>query len=329
MHELVLELLRDQPQPGALARFPLDDGALVCAFRGPGRPRWIAKTAEGEAGIQRLRAEAAALGQMEAHADVLGIPRLLGWEDGTDSPDGNACLVQSGVAGEPALGTVALRRPWAPLPEETRQAAAWLDQFQQLVPPPRAATLGELEQELRSQIEQDCLLDPEHRPLLLPLLKALPPSPEPGRAAVAMHGDFWAGNVLLEARAGWPLAVRVIDWSGFGAGTALVDLLTWMAQLGENRTRRMERLARWQALLFAPGTVRDFLRGWSANRHYGADLARWAFYMFLLHRLRWELGLALQTRDAAERAQAQRDWAAIIAWLVQHRYPDPFTPLPV
>lgn len=329
MHELILELVRDQPTPAALARFPLDDGALVCAFRDAERPRWVAKTAFGATGIRRLQAEAQALGYLEPWAERLGLPRLLGWDDGADAADGSACLAQTGLDGTPARGAAALSRPWAPLPEETREIAEWLLRFQTSVRPRTAVALGELDRAARAQMPRDCQAAPPYAALLLPLLAALPPLVEPNRPAEAAHGDFWAGNVLFDAHARQLPQVRVIDWSGFGPATALDDLLTWTAHLGARRYARLGRLGRWQALFFSPGTIREYLRAFAARRAYGEALARWAFYLFLIRRLRWELGLDLQTRNDTERAAAQAEWTEIVAWLQQRRYPDPFTPMPV
>lgn len=326
MHELILDLMQDQPG-SALARFPLDDGALLCLFRGGACPRWVAKTASGDAGIHRLRAEAVALNHLDPWAAVLGVPRRLGWHDGAATGDGVACLVQTGVTGAPAAGACDWRHPWAKLPVETRRIATWLRQFQTTVPPPRNVTFAELEREARSQAESACRHHPTFAALLVPALTALPHLPEPQRTGTAIHGDFWAGNVLLESRYS-TAAPHVIDWSGFGAGTELEDLLTWIAHLGAGR-RSGSRLERWRALFFTPGTMRDFLLDWSRRCGYGENLARWAFYLFLLRRMGWELGLGLQARDAVERALAQREWPEIASWLAQHRYPDPFTPLPV
>ena len=327
MHELIRDLLQNHPG-AALARFPLDDGALVCLFQGGACPRWIAKTAAGEAGIRRLCAEAAALNQLEPWADILNIPQRLGWHDGAAAAAGEACLVQSGVNGAPAAGVCDLRRPWAALPDETRRVAAWLRRFQVTVPPPHTSTLADLEQQARRQAERACLSHPHYAALLRSALTALPPLAEPSRPATAIHGDFWSGNVLWDSKRGPSKAPGVIDWSGFGAGTALEDLLTWTAHLGA-RGRVLSRLDRWRVLFFSAGTARDFLRDWSSGCGYGESLARWAFYLFLLRRMGWELGLGLQARDAAERARAQRDWTEIAAWLTQHRHPDPFTPMPV
>ncbi|HVA64307.1 MAG TPA: phosphotransferase, partial [Terriglobales bacterium] len=321
MHELIFDLLQDHPG-AALAHFPLDEGALVCLFHGGACPLWIAKTAAGEAGIRRLRAEAAALDQLEPWADILNIPQRLGWHDGAaggslempraeraspaanrsppssdqrERPNekwratkaaGEACLVQSGVNGAPAAGVCNLRRPWAALPDETRRIAAWLRRFQVTVPPPRACTLADLEQQARRQAERACLDQPQYADLLRSALAALPPLLEPSRPATAIHGDFWSGNVLWDSKRGPSKAVGVIDWSGFGAGTALEDLLTWTAHLGA-RGGVLSRLDRWRVLFFSAGTARDFLRDWSSGCGYGESLARWAFYLFLLRRMGW------------------------------------------
>ncbi|HUX67643.1 MAG TPA: phosphotransferase [Terriglobales bacterium] len=342
MHELILEMVQMAPAPVALSRLPLDDGALVVGFavggdrrqRAQAPPLWVGKTGYGSRGCRRLRAEAQALGQLEGLAGTLPVPRLLGWRESEVRGEAVACLVQSGMAGTPMEG--AGPRGWGSrgLPAALLAAGDWLRRFQRLADAQRLAGprrgLTELAAEACARAENEA----EGHAELAPLLTALSPvvahaaaRAEPGAASVPMHGDFWAENILAVRPVRSLHDMSVIDWSGLGAGSALDDLLTFTANLSDGAARR-ERLGRWQELFFAPGRVRDYLRDWAAAAGYGDRTARLAFYLFLLRRLVWELGLGLQTRSAGERAQARAEWSEVLAWLAQRRYPDPFLPMP-
>ena len=327
MHELILDLVRDMPTPYRLARLPLDDGALVSLFSATERPRWIAKTATNAAGIRRLRAEARALGWMETQAEALGVPRLLGWRE--EASGDVACLVQSGVTGRPAFG---LRRGRRGLPFPTHLVGDWLQRFQCLVISPRQRSVADVRAEVCRQADADAEAHPGYAALLDGLLAGLQTLPLGTGAltpSVAVHGDFWAGNVLLAPAASRGLRLRVIDWSGFDDGTGLEDMLTWMAFLDARRSvPEAGRLQRWRRVFFVPGPARDFLRDWSQRVGYAAATARLAFYLFLLRRLSWELGLCLQARSPGEQARARQEWTAVVAWLAQNRYPDPFSATP-
>ncbi|HEY7856717.1 MAG TPA: phosphotransferase [Terriglobales bacterium] len=332
MHELILDLL-DQAPAHVITRIPLDQGALIACFDTPGRagvgaqagapqpPRWIAKTATTPAAILRLQAEAQALGYLEPWSQTLRIPRILGWQES----DHECCLVQSGALGLPQPCRWDLRRPWAALPLTLTQAADWLAYFQQLVPARRPVPLAELAGAMRRKLRENAARDQEAAKLLLELC-AIIPSHSPDLMSVACHGDFWRGNVLFTSGSKLPSLTGVIDWSGFTGSTALDDLLTWMATLTPRAPR--SRLELWLALFFRPGRPRDFLRQWASRHGYDDRAARLAFLVFLARRMQWELGLDLQARDAAERASALGDWAELLAWMAQHNYADPFTPLP-
>ena len=333
MHELILELVRDSREPYALARFPLDDGAMVALFSA-GRPRWIAKTADRPAGVRRLRAEARGLGQIEPDANALGVPRLLGWNE---TPDGDfdavACLVQSAVPGGHEHLAWNRRDGLAPLPATTLAAGDWIRRFQTRVAPPRALTLGELTDQICGLAAADRRSHPEYAPLLDGLLAVIDRLAARARCeppAVAVHGDFWAGNILVERPRGRAPLLHVVDWSGFDAGTALDDILTWMAQLRlAGIPPAAPRLERWIRVFFTPGRAREYLRDWKVEAGYSEADARLAFYLHLIRRMSWELGLGLQSRSQFERGRARREWEQVLDWLVQYRYPDPFTPVPV
>jgi len=330
MHEIILDLL-DQSPGHAITRIPLDQGALIACFDAPGcaplgsgareTPRWIAKTAVTPAAIVRLHAEARALGYLEPWSQTLRLPRILGWREAEDE----CCLVQSGVAGLPQPCRWDPRRPWACLPETLLQAADWLAYFQQLVPARRPATLAQLANEMRLQLQENAGRHSRFAPLLLALHGVIP-NRAPGVGTVACHGDYWRGNVLFASNSRIPAVTGVIDWSGFTSSTALEDLLTWMATVTPRTSRA--RLDLWVALFFCPGRPRDFLRQWAAKHGYDDSAGRVAFLLFLARRLQWELGLDLQARSASESATALGDWTEFLAWMAQHNYPDPFTPLP-
>ncbi len=329
MHELVRDLLPAPALAPRLVRLPLDDGALIAAFAPRAEaPLWVAKTAYGAAACLRLRAEAEALGRLVALAHTLNLPRRLAWRECGDGPEISACLVQSTVAGTRRLWCLSSARPWARLPPLLEAAADWLRRFQRLAQVDALGLaplrLGELAEQTWLCLLNDRRLHPEWRPLL----EALPALPRvaPHLPTTATHGDFWVGNLLWQP----PWRVGVVDWSGLSAGSALDDLLTFTS----NPPRRpaepaRPRLACWQAMWFSPGRPREFLRSWARDAGYSEGDARSAFYIFLFRRMRWELGLGLQTRSRDDRLQAAREWLAIVHWLAEHRFPDPFTPMPV
>lgn len=341
MHELILGFYRQAPPGSFLARLPLDEGGLVACWE-PGASRmaspcWLAKTASGRLGVQRLAAEARALSRLDAVAAALGVPRLLGWLGPSEAPTQAASLVQSGVAGRRLECIWNPRRPWRPLPAALLAAGDWLVRFQRLVPPPRQASLAQLTAEAQEWAQADAGLHPEAAPLLHALRGLLPPllrqagEEAADLAGVAIHGDFWPGNILVAPGQRPTLhSLRVVDWSGFATATPLHDLLTFVGQVSLRAWRRRpDRLEGWLAAYFSPGSMRDYLRAQAQERGFSESAARLAFYLFLLERMSWELGLRLQWRNAEERRGAQRNWSRLLSWMAQHRYPDPFTPLPV
>ncbi|MGH9417161.1 MAG: phosphotransferase [Terriglobales bacterium] len=335
MHELLLDLVRDARVPPLLARIPLDDGGLVAAFdpgaRRDDAPRWIAKLAYGPVGCQRLRAEARALARLEAVADFLRAPRLVGWREAGEGERLNACLVQSGLSGRRLQCRWPGRQSWRPLPPELGWVSGWLERLQAAdlrvgIISPRPS-LGELMVEAAISAQQWMRGAPELAPLVRPLLGVVEASPSGlDQPAVAAHGDFWTGNCLVRA----PGQIAVIDWSGLQPGSALEDILTFTSRLvcGPEHAR-WEMVERWQRIWFVPGAGREFLRAWARAVGYSDCLARYSFYLFLLRRLGWELGFALQTRNRQERSDARAQWTCAVEWLALHRFPDPFTPFPL
>lgn len=328
MHELVLELTRRAPPGATLARLHLDQGALLACFeRGQAAgtaPRWIAKIASHDEADGRLAAEARALKSMEPWAEELGVPRVVAWRP-AEAP-GHGCLIQTGLSGRHPQLALRRGRPWAALPEPLLACGAWLEKFQQRVPAPLSGTLAGLARDAIRQCEGDVARHTAEAPLLRRVHRLLAGSAEYAAGAaealpmVAVHGDFWAGN-LLRQRTG---RLGVVDWPGFGAGSALQDLLTCLSWIEPAR-----RFEGWMAAFFTAGSARDWLRARARTAGYSDSCARLAFFHFLQTRMRWELGLGLQHRDRGEVAAAERFWSEALDWLEERRYPDPFTPLPV
>lgn len=329
MHKLVLEMTRHAPPGFTLSRLHLDQGALLACFN-PGMaagaaPCWIAKIAANPEADQRLAAEADALRQLEPWAEELGVPRLLAWQ--TAGAEGHACLIQSGRGGQHPRLTLRHGRPWAALPPPLMACGRWLGNFQRRVPPPRPGTLAQHVEESMSRCDRDVVRHAGPAPLLGGLRRLIPGllSRAAGSAdalpVVALHGDFWAGNLLQRRPDG---ALSVVDWSGFGGGSALQDLLTCLSWIEPAR-----RFEGWLAVFFHPGRAREWLRERARAAAYNDITARLAFYHFLLTRMGWELGLGLQHRSRTEIAAAERFWSEALSWLAQRRFPDPFTPLPV
>lgn len=332
MHELVREWSARGGSGLRLARLPLDEGALVAAFvpaRGGSRLHWLAKTAYGEAACRRLRAEQAALARLAPVAERLNIPRLLAWSEIGADEASEACLLQTAVDGEPMHCRWNGHGAGSALAPALAATGDWLRRFQALsreqpeLHP--GLSLAEWTGQTRTRLatatgEAARLLGP-----LLPLAaEAAAPIP-----CVPVHGDFWTGNMVWTPGRGKGAGVGVVDWSGLRHGSALDDLLTWMASLVcGRRGHRRTRLEAWKLLWFTGGQPRQYLRAWVAEAGYPAATARGAFYLFLARRLAWELGLDLQARNGAERECSQAEWSEALDWLQLHSFPDPFTSAP-
>lgn len=157
---------------------------------------------------EMARRECRSLQRLTPHADELSIPRLL-----FEHEDESGCFyVQAAMPGDP------LRRELAPT-DGRRMAAqfekieSWLAKFQEVVPSNETLP-AVFQRELKAA---DRRLAP--KALLDAAAEALPSVP-PVRA-VAVHGDFFGGNVLVAGS-----RVSVIDWSGLHYGSPLEDLFS-------------------------------------------------------------------------------------------------------
>ncbi|HET9785480.1 MAG TPA: phosphotransferase [Terriglobales bacterium] len=328
MHELVREWsTRSHPFP-FLMRLPLDGGALVAAFAPEGqgsRMQWLAKSARGEAACRRLRAERDALLRLAPLAERLCIPRLLDYResDGGGAPE--ACLLQTALSGLPMRCRWRGHGSWR-VWRGLAAADAWLIEFQQqcrLQPDMQTTScLADLAEQTRQRLQAAATPAAD---LLSPLLEQC--HPPPASRCIPIHGDFWAGNLIWRRGGGQrstaTARLGVVDWSGLGFGSALDDLLTWMASLPCAATADA-RLALWRHLWFAPGRGRDRLRARARAAGYTPPEARAAFYLFLARRLGWEMGLDLQARNQAERKRSLAEWSVALDWLRRQGFPDPF-----
>ncbi len=179
-------------------------------------PAMVGKFCQDPAAVEDGRRECDALRFLAPLAGRLGLPSPLFQAE----TRGGFVYLQSGMPGKP------LRNEFSPsalklLAEQMQIAESWLEKFQTLTPP--AKDPGEA---FRRVLAVASAGVPERlpEPLLraasaaLPLLSAVP--------AAAVHGDFWAKNVLVS-----PGRVCVVDWDAFHYGSPLEDLCTFAGAL--------------------------------------------------------------------------------------------------
>jgi Ser/Thr protein kinase RdoA (MazF antagonist) len=187
----------------------------LCVFR-PGQswPALVAKLTTPGAKVDIARFEAEALRQLEAAPPSLGVPQLV-YEA---AADGFYLAVETGARGRPL-------RDWVPpddqkeLPGQLRVAEYWLAELQRTIP--CRGTIGESTAHF-VEAARRALADPSpgERELLGQALArgatfaSLP--------AVAVHGDFWTGNILSHRG-----QLSVIDWNNFHYGSTVEDLLNF------------------------------------------------------------------------------------------------------
>jgi|GEM_PF-5519687 len=280
-------------------------GTLMQAIFEPerGYPSVVAKFHDFPQSVLRGKREAAALELLSPVAAQAGIPRLLLCAETA----GGLLVVQSGMPGN----------PWPDEPvsleESSRQlvrAVAWLVHFQSLLPPRGCADLAL--RELMS-IASDNLSTPtleEHALMraateVSSLLSKIP--------AVAVHGDFWAGNILEDQG-----TLSVVDWSCFYFGGITDDLFAFLASLSSRYDADPLELAHcfWR-VFFEPSPL--WLRGRDLtfqllNRYglSGAGQVRALFLLFLISRL---ARIEFTTHPA---------WRAFVSLYVSAGMPAPF-----
>jgi hypothetical protein len=176
--------------------------------RGQDIPAVVGKFCVPPAAVEAGRRECAALELLSPFADQLGLPSVLFQTD----TRGGFVYLQSGVPGKP------LRDELSPsdgkhLSAQIDIAEGWLEKFQMLAPPAENSGAA-FRQVLAGASERLPKLLLSTASAALPLLSAVP--------AVAVHGDFWAKNVLAA-----PGRVSVVDWNAFHYGSPVEDLFTF------------------------------------------------------------------------------------------------------
>lgn len=276
---------------------------LVICIGASVKPLWVAKMATNETGRDILAREYQALRELEPWAESLGIPRCDDWKATPPS-----CLIMEGLAGRPGHGLAGREKEIC-----LDRALDWLRKFQATVPARKISARDYWRRYwARSQ------RDPDPAGTALAILSWLGRQTPPECALTASHGDFWLGNLLLEAG-----EIRVFDWGCYDTRGPLDDIYTLLlhaiapapnghcdfesfrGQFWENRTMARRCAGIYHTWKITPAR------------------ARWEFYMFLARRIRWETGREGQFRSPAFRLNAQQRWAAIGHWLREHGYPYP------
>jgi Phosphotransferase enzyme family len=185
--------------------------------RGERYPAIVAKFVKNSKAKEVVRSEAEILDRLRGVSDSLGIPRLLYQEEG---PGGAYLLVQTGAPGSPLIDDLS-PRDHAAISRQIVIAESWLDAFHRDVE--SKETLG---QSLGPWISRcrDVLGSPTREEVAL-LEEAQSALDRLGtRSSVPVHGDFWAGNILLDGK-----RVSVIDWNRFHFGTPTEDVFNFFS----------------------------------------------------------------------------------------------------
>lgn len=310
MHELIRRHWEQTRGRAALARLrSAPDTTLVACFaEATTHPVWLAKVGRSERYRTALRREHATLSRLRPHAQALGAPQPLDWQDGPE----DACLILSGLPGAmPSwrCGPGPLGRTAAGL---LRRASRWIARLQALAPPEGATTVQRLVEHLIADRQQR----PDPWPLddlLAALHSACDQEP---MAAAACHGDFWAGNLLVAGD-----QLNVMDWNGFTCGSPLDDY--WVLVTKAPLPPAVPRWALLQRQLFQHGALAARLRQ-AAPQQLTARALQLSFYYFLARRLRWEAGLSSQPRTDWQHRAARQEWLPVLAWLRARSFPAPF-----
>jgi hypothetical protein len=216
------------------------------------------------------RSECAALRALASCAEELSIPRLLFERETTQG----FLHLQSALPGRPLRDELVPSSDDARIASQLEIAESWLEKFR--LAPSRGdlgTALREIQLLAAGKLPQ-VLLDAAAEDL--PLLSATP--------AVAVHGDFWGHNVLVDRG-----RISVVDWDAFHYGAPLEDFFTFALGTVYRQLQDMERsveLIRTVFLGSSPlstriwaGAARILSRGGLSQ-----DLLRPMFLMYLINR---------------------------------------------
>ena len=270
MFHLVASWLRAQGwREWSVAQIQTD--SLVWWIFAPGAtaPTVIGKLPRTALDVEIARREAAALEALAPAAEALHVPRLLFQ---TELDDGRFLFLQSGLTGVPLADKA----------DHFDLILPWLDRFQSSAP-----AAGSLEEAVRCAIalcrtKLPDLTSAEGR--LLAAAAEAAPRLRPF-AATAVHGDFWAGNILREGD-----RLAVVDWSNYHPGSPLEDLHNFAAAQGyESRGGGEDRMQSMWRVFFGDSPLALRTREFSARildaRGFPQDLLRPLFLLFLVRRI--------------------------------------------
>ena len=215
------------------------------------------------------RSECAALKALASYATELSIPRLLFQQE---TPQGFLHL-QSALPGRPLRDGLSPSDD-ARIAPQFEIAERWLEKFR--LAPSRGdlgAALREILPLAAGKLPQ-ALLDAAAEDL--PLLSATP--------AVAVHGDFWGHNVLVDRG-----RISVVDWEAFHYGAPLEDFFTFALGTVFWPLADMERCVELIRNVFlGPSVLSTRVRAGAvrilARRGISQDLLRTMFLMYLMNR---------------------------------------------
>lgn len=272
-------------------------------------PAVVARVATTGHSRELAEVEADALTRLRPFSDSLGVPRLLHQEDG---PGVRRLLIQSGVRGCPLADQVS-PDDRALLSRQVRIVDRWLEQFQCV---DSGVAIGDSFEPWLSRCwegsqtatsgEEAILID-EARVALERIGR---------RPATPVHGDFWAGNILVEGQ-----RVSVIDWDRFHFGTPTEDIFNFLSAASY---RNCPDAVASASLLW------DAFFGNSALSEIGACITN---QILLRHRLDTDLirplfTLFLATRLVTGGFVHDQAWQILTSCWVRSGFPRPFSPRP-
>ena len=306
MYRLLADYLRKHgEQDCSVLQLERPHSLVLWIFRkGEAEPWAVGKIARSEKSARLLCAEGAALAALQQISKELGIPRLLLQSE----PGGKGfLLVQSGVSGQPLSDEIHLDNERA-ISDQFRLVEEWLAAFQgrvtckETVAAGARRSLTACRQVLDTTDQEKALLD--GMTSMLPELEHVP--------AVAVHGDFWAGNVLKSEE-----KLSVLDWGHFHYGAPTEDMHNFAAAACYKKRSTPAESGRtmWDAFFGHTAVSRNaalatkrVLDQWKI----GHEQSRALFCVFLINRL----SLSEFTNHAA--------WRSFVYDYVKAGMPSPF-----
>lgn len=238
-------------------------------------PAIVAKQYAAGPSAARGRREADALGNLKRISNNLVIPSL---RFRKELPSGEFLLIRSGVPGHPLRDELRFDDV-REIHRQIQLVEPWLLSFQRLMHTdgPMSDAMLRAVQSCRERLSD---LSPQEESLLSaaegmkPILEHVP--------AIAVHGDFWAGNTLLYKK-----GISVIDWDNLHYGNPLEDPYQFLVGAVLSRTIATEKVI-WDVFIdqcplssMAREISFRFLDSWQIKR----DLLYPLFLQFLVSRL--------------------------------------------